>query len=67
MINEPRALMLARNLESNGKGCSCHARYSSDCCCPDAIWADDFVFEAAKELRRLHHILIERTHYDMFM
>ncbi len=67
MGNEPRALMLARNLESNGKGCSCYARNSSDCCCSNAIWAEDFILEAAKELRRLHDILIEGKHYDMFM
>ncbi len=67
MSDEPRALILARNLESNGNGCSCYARNRSDCVCDTAIWADDFILEAAKELRRLHDVLIERKQYDMFM
>jgi hypothetical protein len=59
MSDEPLALILARNLESNGKGCSCYARCSSDCFCPDSIWADDFLLEAAKELRRLYNLVNE--------
>lgn len=58
-MKEPLALKIARNLENDGKGCSCYAKSSRDCCCRNAIWAQDFIMDAAKELKRLHYINIE--------
>jgi hypothetical protein len=50
---QPKALMLALGLESNGEGCSCHAYSAFECAC-DASWSEFYVKDAAAELRRLH-------------
>jgi hypothetical protein len=50
---QPKALMLALGLESNGEGCSCHAYGACECAC-DASWSEFYVKDAAAELRRLH-------------
>ncbi len=51
-----KALELADRLESGSEGCDCFALSRIDCGCPDAIWPEDFMREAARELRRLHGV-----------
>ena len=39
-------------LRADGRGCTCNAWYSGECCC-EAVWADGYLDTAADEIERL--------------
>lgn len=44
--------IVTRLREGNGQGCKCYADYWYECAC-DAIWAEQYILEAADEIERL--------------
>ena len=44
--------IVIRLREGDGQGCKCYADYWYECAC-DAIWAEQYILEAADEIERL--------------